>query len=109
MSDPISNQPVIQLSNVAMQETIQKLLASGKGILAADARIKSMGKRLEAIGVEPTPENALKFRGILRHFLVWVLPQLPPNAYPCFLSLRRQPKFPFRKLKVFVWFLAWQH
>jgi len=65
MSDPISNQPVIQLSNVAMQETIQKLLASGKGILAADARIKSMGKRLEAIGVEPTPENALKFRGIL--------------------------------------------
>ncbi|KKR71280.1 MAG: Fructose-bisphosphate aldolase [Candidatus Woesebacteria bacterium GW2011_GWA2_40_7b] len=65
MSDPISNQPVIQLSNIAMQETIQKLLASGKGILAADARIKSMGKRLEAIGVEPTPENALKFRGIL--------------------------------------------
>lgn len=48
-----------------MEEIIQKLLAQGKGILAADARIKSMGKRLEAIGVSPTPENALKFRGTL--------------------------------------------
>jgi fructose-bisphosphate aldolase class I len=48
-----------------MQETIQKLLAPGKGILAADARMKSMGKRLESIGVAATPENALKFRGIL--------------------------------------------
>lgn len=48
-----------------MHETIQKLLAPGKGLLAADARIKSMGKRLEEIGVPGTPELALKFRGIL--------------------------------------------
>lgn len=48
-----------------MEETVQKLLAPGEGILAADARIKSMGKRLEAVGAEPTPENALKFRGML--------------------------------------------
>ncbi len=48
-----------------MHETIQKIFSFGKGILAADARKKSMGKRLEEIGVEPTPELALKFRGIL--------------------------------------------
>ncbi len=48
-----------------MEETVRNLLAPGKGFLAADARIKSMGKRLEEIGVEGTPENALKFRGIL--------------------------------------------
>jgi fructose-bisphosphate aldolase, class I len=48
-----------------MYETIQKIFSPGKGILAADARIKSMGKRLEEVGVEGTPEFALKFRGIL--------------------------------------------
>ncbi len=48
-----------------MEQTIKKLLAPGKGFLAADARIKSMGKRLEAEGIESTPENALKFREIL--------------------------------------------
>lgn len=48
-----------------MEETIKKIFADGKGILAADARIKGMSKRLEEVGVEGTPENALKFRGIL--------------------------------------------
>ncbi|HJY98464.1 MAG TPA: class I fructose-bisphosphate aldolase [Patescibacteria group bacterium] len=48
-----------------MQDTIAKLLGEKRGILAADARMKGMGKRLEAVGVEPTPENALKFRSIL--------------------------------------------
>ncbi len=48
-----------------MEETIKKIFAEGKGILAADARIKGMSKRLEEAGVEGTPENALKFREIL--------------------------------------------
>ncbi len=48
-----------------MQETVQKLLDSKKGILASDAREKSMGKRLEAAGVEATDENARRFREVL--------------------------------------------
>lgn len=48
-----------------MEETVQKLLDSKKGILASDARSKSMGKRLSAVGAEPTDENATKFRELM--------------------------------------------
>jgi fructose-bisphosphate aldolase class I len=48
------------LKNIA-----QELMADGKGILAADESNPTMTKRLDAIGVESTPENRRKFRNAL--------------------------------------------
>lgn len=42
-----------------------ELIAPKKGILAADESIKTMGKRLDAIGVASTPENRSKWRKIM--------------------------------------------
>ena len=42
-----------------------KIISNGKGILAADESNGTMTKRLEAVKVESTPENRLKFREIL--------------------------------------------
>ena len=42
-----------------------KILSDGKGILAADESTPSMDKKFNAIGVEPNPENRLKYREIL--------------------------------------------
>ena len=47
-------------------EKIAKLmLASGKGILAADESTGTMTKRLDSVGVPSTPENRLNFRETL--------------------------------------------
>lgn len=43
----------------------QNIVAPGKGILAADESVGSMGKRLEGIGVENTEENRRQYREIL--------------------------------------------
>ena len=43
----------------------QQLVASGKGILAADESVNTMTKRLESIGVEPTPANRSLWREIM--------------------------------------------
>ena len=42
-----------------------KIVSNGKGILAADESTPSMDKKFNAIGVEPNPENRLKYREIL--------------------------------------------
>jgi fructose-bisphosphate aldolase class I len=42
-----------------------KILANGKGILAADESNGTMTKRLEAVNVQSTPENRLAFRETL--------------------------------------------
>ena len=42
-----------------------KIISNGKGILAADESNGTMTKRLEAVNVDSTPENRLKFREIL--------------------------------------------
>lgn len=42
-----------------------KIIANGKGILAADESNGTMTKRLEAVNVKSTPENRLSFREIL--------------------------------------------
>ena len=48
-----------------MEETVKKLLASGKGILAADESTKTISKRFEALGLTSTPELNKKYREML--------------------------------------------
>jgi fructose-bisphosphate aldolase class I len=48
-----------------MQDTIQKLLAPGKGILAADESTKTITKRFAALGLASTAELNQKYREML--------------------------------------------
>ena len=48
-----------------MQETIQKLLAPGKGLLAADESTGTISKRFVALGLTSTPELNKKYREML--------------------------------------------
>lgn len=48
-----------------MQDTVQKLLAPGKGILAADESTGTITKRFAAIGITSTPELNKKYREML--------------------------------------------
>jgi fructose-bisphosphate aldolase class I len=48
-----------------LRETANKIVAPGKGILAADESTSTMGKRLEAIGVENSEEIRRKYRQLL--------------------------------------------
>lgn len=48
-----------------MNETVQKLLAAGKGILAADESTNTIEKRFAQIGLESTPETHRKYREML--------------------------------------------
>uniref|UniRef100_A0A8C9YSG9 Fructose-bisphosphate aldolase n=1 Tax=Sander lucioperca TaxID=283035 RepID=A0A8C9YSG9_SANLU len=48
-----------------LQEIAQRIVAPGKGILAADESTGSMGKRLNPIGVENTEENRRRYRQLL--------------------------------------------
>lgn len=48
-----------------LRQTAQKLVAPKKGILAADESLKTMTKRLSAIGVESTLENRSMWRQIM--------------------------------------------
>jgi fructose-bisphosphate aldolase class I len=48
-----------------MQETIQKLLASDKGILAADESTHTIEKRFASLGLTSTPELNKKYREML--------------------------------------------
>ena len=45
--------------------TAKKMIAKGKGILAADESTGTMSKRLSSVSVESTSENRLKFRETL--------------------------------------------
>ncbi|NXJ28044.1 ALDOB aldolase, partial [Dicrurus megarhynchus] len=49
----------------ALSDTAQRIVASGKGILAADESVGTMGNRLQRINVENTEENRRAFREIL--------------------------------------------
>jgi len=55
---------IIHLRNI-MEETVQKLLAPGKGILAADESSGTISKRFAGIGLESTPELNRKYREML--------------------------------------------
>ena len=48
-----------------LQNTIQKLFAKDKGILAADESVASIDKRFEALNIDQTVENRLAFRKTL--------------------------------------------
>jgi fructose-bisphosphate aldolase class I len=48
-----------------MEETIKKLLAPGKGILAADESTKTITKRFAELGLTSTPELNKKYREML--------------------------------------------
>ena len=48
-----------------MEETIQKLIASGKGILAADESTHTIEKRFSVLGLTSTPELNKKYREML--------------------------------------------
>lgn len=52
-------------TNTKLYETAAALLASGKGILAADESDGTAGKRLDMVRLENTPENRQTFREIL--------------------------------------------
>ena len=45
-----------------LEKTARELVASGKGILAADESNGTMSSRLEAVGIEPSPETRRKYR-----------------------------------------------
>jgi len=48
-----------------LRNTANAIVASGKGILAADESTPTIGKRFSAIGVEPSAENCRKYRQLL--------------------------------------------
>ncbi|EPY80866.1 Fructose-bisphosphate aldolase B (Liver-type aldolase) isoform 3-like protein [Camelus ferus] len=48
-----------------LSETAQRIVANGKGILAADESVGTMGSRLQRIKVENTEENRRQFRELL--------------------------------------------
>ena len=49
-----------ELNSIAL-----KILANGKGILAADESTATMTKRLDSVNVKSTPETRLSFRQTL--------------------------------------------
>ena len=51
--------------NTKLYETVAALMASGKGILAADESDGTAGKRLEMVHLPNTPENRQDFRELL--------------------------------------------
>jgi len=48
-----------------LAQTANKIAGAGKGILAVDESTKTIGKRLESIGVENTEANRQAYRGLL--------------------------------------------
>jgi fructose-bisphosphate aldolase class I len=53
------------MDRARLEETAQAMVAEGKGILAADESNATMTKRLEAVGVESTPESRRTFRALM--------------------------------------------
>lgn len=51
--------------SVVMNDTIQKLSAPKKGVLAADESTRTIGKRFDSIGVENTQEHRQAYRELL--------------------------------------------
>ena len=53
------------LGRAQLESTAQKMVAEGRGILAADESNRTMTKRLESVGVESTEESRRAFRELL--------------------------------------------
>ena len=58
------NYPPLALQK-ELRDVANSIVASGKGILAADESTGTMGKRLAAIGLENTEENRRQYRQLL--------------------------------------------
>jgi fructose-bisphosphate aldolase, class I len=62
----ITTTPTIPLlERSSLEATARAIVASGKGILAADESNGTMTKRLDALGIVSTPESRLRFRELL--------------------------------------------
>ena len=57
-----SSTSVIDMDRELLEKTAMELVAPGKGILAADESNGTMSNRLEAVGVEPSPETRRSYR-----------------------------------------------
>jgi fructose-bisphosphate aldolase class I len=53
------------MNRAQLEATAQAMVAEGKGILAADESTRTMNKRLEAVGVEPTDGARHSFRHLI--------------------------------------------
>lgn len=62
---PVFTQYLTKEQEDELRQIANSIVAPGKGILAADESVGSMGKRLEGIGVENTEENRRKYREVL--------------------------------------------
>ena len=50
---------------MTLQEIAQKMVQTGKGILAADESTGTCDKRFDSVGIEKTEENRRLYRGML--------------------------------------------
>ena len=48
-----------------LESTAKELVTEGKGLLAADESFGTIGKRFEAVGIEPTEETRRQYREML--------------------------------------------
>jgi fructose-bisphosphate aldolase, class I len=48
-----------------LQATVQAMVQGGKGILAADESVPTIGKRFQAIALEPTEDNRRAYRSLI--------------------------------------------
>ena len=55
----------IATAELSMESTVTALLAPGKGLLAADESLKTIGKRFEALKIASTEENRRAYRELL--------------------------------------------
>ena len=53
------------MSSQSLEQIAQNLVASGKGILAADESNGTMSKRLEAVNVEPSEHTRRAYRSAM--------------------------------------------
>lgn len=60
---PALSYPALHLSS--LESTVAALLAPGKGILAADESLPTIGKRFAALGIASTEENRQAYRELL--------------------------------------------
>ncbi len=60
-----SNFPQNTMNQHTLISTAQALVAPGKGLLAADESLGTIGKRFEALNIESTPENRRAYRELL--------------------------------------------
>ena len=53
------------MNKLEQLETVKKICAPGKGILAADESTSTIGKRFSSINIENTQDNRIAYRDLL--------------------------------------------